>query len=268
MKACLETLKANFTLAQNYIEQAIQIQPNDKLNWQIQAWLYSKTEQNNKALLALQKVLAVDTEDLYSKKASNQIKENSRQVYWEDNFNRPDSEVLRKRWIENESKGIRIAIVQGQVFMGGSELQGDIPSSLARITSEKNFIAFSGKMMTTQATAATAGIFVTWVPQGNTLYLGKDKEQQTIYALTKAGERPKWEVVSQNGKPVLCPSETRLAIAKEQGRYTFLVAEEVVARVTVNTKDCTHLRVGFFGMAGVGTTWNLYIDDVVILETE
>ena len=270
MQIYLAIMSNNLPVAQTRLAEFLRLTPEHKTAWKLQAWLSHATGQSEQALSSLQKVLAIAPQDSYSLNAKERIRENMQQSLWEDSFSRPDSDFVRRRWIEAESRGIHILLRSGKVLIGGKELDGNVSTTLTRIVEEKNFAAISGKLDATYATSACVGLVVVAQATGNCLYFGKGNEQTLVYGIARIGELPKWQTILQNQTGLTWPTGIQsLAIAKDAlnaGQYQLHCNGSLLLSIPFATKEHRRLQVGFFGVAEPGTVWSLALDDAGLVE--
>ncbi len=262
------TANEEFLKAQEHIAQAYKMQENHTLALQISAWIANKRSFIPEALASLEVLLTKNPRDDYALKAKEEILENQGLFLWEEEFQREDSEKIRRQWQEVEQDGIDISLREQKAIFSGRSIRGNIPSFLLRSVDTQTFVALNADIFS-EANMVYTGIIYGNL-EGDCLYFGKNPQNQVVYAKAKPNSLIKWQNALENEKPVLW-TETHstvqlLRMRNEKNTYAFLLNGKILAKVIFEKEKPGKKDIGFFAFSETNLFWQLSIDNVKIIE--
>lgn len=244
------------------------------------AYLNFATRQIKTATEQFEEVLKHTPDDPYARDSLEAIKLAAIQTVWEDNFHRDDSKTIGEGWLEDESCGIEIELVNQQLqFSGEQRIKEQGFTFLERAIARASFIRLEVELNIKYINKAGCGIYLS----AQTRRRGQRKEglllgvvnNQLVYQISSmAGGAPaKWEILSNDISSGLVRLSIVRAISSgpRKGNEFRLYLDKTCATTIPATKlrsfNATDTwSVGIFGYASVKEAWELIVNQVRIYE--
>ncbi|NUM36294.1 MAG: hypothetical protein HUU50_17275 [Candidatus Brocadiae bacterium] len=261
-----------FVKAQEQISLAYKIEENHIFSLQISAWISNKKGAVSEAISTLEILLGKMPKNEYALRAKEAIEENQGLFLWSDQFQREDSEKIRRQWQEIEQDGIDIALREGKAVFSGSNIKGNVPAFLLRSTESHSFISIKADISNSESNMAYTGILYGNI-EGDCLYFGKNSQNQLVYAKTKQGTPLKWQSILDKDQPVLMPEKAwnNLQIMrsrKEKNALSLVLDGKILVNIPWDKEKPGKKDIGFFGLHEANISWQLSIDNIQLVEKQ
>ncbi|MCI0343394.1 MAG: tetratricopeptide repeat protein, partial [Planctomycetales bacterium] len=216
----------------------------------------------------------------YSADALARIADARGKQQWRDDFERPDGELVRNRWGEQDDRGVAVRVTGGRVRFEGTQKRGD-DTSLLRPVSPEVFVSIEATLLAEPAQLADARLELASTVAGSEdplggIFVGKSRTGKVVWGTwdprekrwAEKGTASEWPA-GEGGKPAL----VRLAIERlaEGGRPTdryriSVRGEAIVPALDPGFRLGGTSRAGLSASADIDTTFSFEADDVRIVE--
>ena len=233
-----------------------------------------------KALALLSEVRTQNPQDSYAAECLEKVDTVLNQVFWEDNFSRPDSRDISNGWAEENDLrgGIEIKIEGNKAVFAGTQKKSGETTAIGRAEAGETFVKFEAQVNTSQAARARVGILLAERSKDQKIVHGilliKDGKGNLSYNFTEQNQQ--WKSPPPN-PPIEIrqfPADAKphtfaiKLIDRDAGIFKLLLDDLEVAKVTsAPLARAKELTLSIFGEADANVPWTLFLHKVRISRT-
>ncbi len=262
----------NFTKVEEHLQKALKTDSKSVFTHKLLAYIFQQSGEHTRAISHLDKILIFAPEDIYTQKIRAKILENSQRVFWNDSFSRANGDQILRGWQEEEGFGVLLKLQNKKVLFTGQQVQAQ-PTQLSRTIEGKNFVRFSGEIENVYSVLLAQGIFISQANGKKGFYFGKNTEKKWAYAIATE-EKWEWQELSSEEAALIKEGKNSYSLGIELGEnnHIFLQVDgqEIAQldKIRLSLDQAKKLKVGFFGLAPLGTLWQMTVDNARVIEKE
>ncbi len=273
------------TAARFWFDQALAINPQFTPALNGIGYIEYLSKNTEKALAQFEKVMSLYPNDAYASASWTAIKEAETQVAWPDLFDRPNNTTVGEGWTEHdESYNVEIEISNQQLkFSGVQKNTANGVSYIERVSTANAFIRFDCELNKKELNRGGAGICLaakdtsSGAKQGIVFYGVFFSGNKYCLGWQSSGSpdvvSDKWTEIPVANLPsdYLKLSIRKATGADKQPELKLLMNDIVVASIASSkiptVSRAKNFTLGIYGYAPtIGTTWELFVDSVKIIE--
>jgi tetratricopeptide (TPR) repeat protein len=266
--------------AQSELLEALKTQPVRSPLLCVLAYIMYNRAEYQKALALFSEAKAQNPQDSYAAECLEKVDTVLNQVFWEDNFSRPDCADISNGWVEENDLrgGIEIKIEGNKAVFAGTQRKSDDTVAISRAEAGETFVKFEAQVNTLQAAKTRVGISLAERSKdqkiAHAIILVKDERGNLSYNFTE--QKGQWK--NPPGNPPIeirqFPSDAKphtfaiKLIDRDAGIFKLLLDDLEVANVTnVLLARAKELTLSVFGEADANVPWTLFLNRVRISRT-